>query len=193
LEFEVNTYTTNFQGRPRVAIDPVGNFVVVWDGYGVGDDTSNNSIQAQRFDASGSAVGSEFQVNTFTTGYQVRPSVAADAAGNFVVVWDGNGTSGAYGIHGQHYDASGSAVGSEFEVNTYTTNFQGRPRVAIDPIGNFVVVWDGYGVGGDTSGNSIQAQLYAGEFAAVPAVSPLGWIALMALLLGTAALRLRRR
>ena len=32
-------------------------------------------------------VGSEFQVNTFTTNYQLRPSVSVDADGDFVVVW----------------------------------------------------------------------------------------------------------
>ena len=31
--------------------------------------------------------GVEFQVNTYTTDYQIAPSVASDAAGNFVVVW----------------------------------------------------------------------------------------------------------
>jgi len=36
------------------------------------------------------AVGSEFQINTYTTLNQgtTRDSVAADASGNFVVVWD---------------------------------------------------------------------------------------------------------
>ena len=33
------------------------------------------------------APGSEFQVNTTTAGYQAKPYVASDAAGNFVVVW----------------------------------------------------------------------------------------------------------
>ena len=32
-------------------------------------------------------VGSEFQVNSYTTFYQLGSSVAGDAAGNFVVVW----------------------------------------------------------------------------------------------------------
>jgi uncharacterized membrane protein len=32
--------------------------------------------------------GAEFQVNTYTTDHQTSPAVAADAAGNFVVVWE---------------------------------------------------------------------------------------------------------
>jgi hypothetical protein len=33
------------------------------------------------------AVGSEFQVNTYATGWQHEPAVAVDADGDFVVVW----------------------------------------------------------------------------------------------------------
>jgi len=39
-------------------------------------------------------VGSEFQVNTYTTGAQYFPSVAMDATGNFVVVWTSSGQDG---------------------------------------------------------------------------------------------------
>ena len=35
----------------------------------------------------GGAAGSEFQVNAYTTGYQIVPSVAADR-GDFVVAWE---------------------------------------------------------------------------------------------------------
>jgi len=40
-------------------------------------------------------LGSEFQVNSYTTGGQRLPSVASDAAGHFVVVWQSNGSSGS--------------------------------------------------------------------------------------------------
>ena len=33
-------------------------------------------------------VGPEFRVNTYTTSSQRSPSAAADAAGNFIVVWE---------------------------------------------------------------------------------------------------------
>ena len=51
--------------------------------------------------------------------------------------------------------AQGDPLGSEFRVNTYTTNDQRIPSVAADSSGNFVVVWrsdtqdgDGFGVFG---------------------------------------------
>ena len=49
-------------------------------------DGSSSGIVGRRFDGAGTPLGGEFQVNTFTTGYQVTPAVAADGAGNFVVV-----------------------------------------------------------------------------------------------------------
>ncbi|MEO8195245.1 MAG: hypothetical protein ABI689_00840, partial [Thermoanaerobaculia bacterium] len=38
-----------------------------------------------------------------------------------------------------------SPNGGEFLVNTYTTNFQGHPAVAVDGQGNFVIAWNSDG------------------------------------------------
>jgi hypothetical protein len=49
-EFQVNAYTTGRQLAPRAAMDVDGSFVVAWMSYGSpGTDTSEGSIQAQRF------------------------------------------------------------------------------------------------------------------------------------------------
>ena len=59
-------------------------------------------------------------------------------------------------------DAASAAVpsGTEFQVNTYTTNNQVFPSVASDSAGNFVVVWQSRGsAGSDTDGYSVQGQL----------------------------------
>ena len=45
-------------------------------------------IAARRFDASGNPIGSEFVVNTYTTGDQRCGDLAVEADGNFVVVWE---------------------------------------------------------------------------------------------------------
>ena len=77
------------------------------------------------------ALSLEFRVNTSATGSYPSPSVAMGAAGNFVVVWhnveyDGNRTD----IYAQRYDSSGK-IGDEFQVNTYTTDSQYNPSVAM--------------------------------------------------------------
>jgi len=165
-QFQVNTYTTGYQWDASVAADAEGNFVVVWESDGsAGSDASDSSIQGQRYDATGNALGSEFQVNTYTTNAQERPSVAADADGSFVVVWKSDGSAGSdssgSSVQGQRYDASGNALGSEFQVNTYTTGSQRDSSVAADGDGGFVVVWESNGsAGSDSSGLSIQGQRY---------------------------------
>ena len=47
-------------------------------------------------------------------------------------------------------------VGSEFQLNTYTTDAQQRPSVSVDADRSFVVVWNSYGgAGSETSNDSI--------------------------------------
>ena len=149
-EFRVNTYTTGNQGGPAVATDSSGNFVVVW--HSTGQDGDIDGVFGQRYASSGAPLGPEFRVNTFTTNYQRNPSVAADASGNFVVTWHGVGPGSEIGVSGQRYDSSGTPLGAEFRVNTYTPFNQAQPSVAADPTGDFVVVWrsavqDGSGEG----------------------------------------------
>ena len=93
------------------------------------------------------ALGSETKANTTISGTQegnteMPPhTVAMDQSGNYVVVWDGNGTGDADGIYAQRFNAQGVAQGSEFRVNTTTTNAQNDPAVAMDANGNFVIAW----------------------------------------------------
>ena len=118
-------------------------------GSSYGQDGSGFGVFGQRFNAAGLPQGSEFQVNSYTTGSQGCPAVASDASGNFVVVWTSSGQDGSgYGVFGQRFDASGLPQGSEFQVNSYTTGYQSYPAVASDANGNFVVVWESYGQDG---------------------------------------------
>jgi hypothetical protein len=165
-EFQVNSYTSFRQRHPAVALDSDGDFVVVWESNGgSGTDTLNYSVQAQRYNSVGISQGSQFQVNSYITGNQRDPAVALDSDGDFIVVWRSDGSS--YGdtdsasIQGQRYNSAGTAQGSQFQVNTYTTSEQEVPDVAVDSDGDFVVVWGSYGSSGsDYSGTSIQGQAY---------------------------------
>jgi len=143
-EFQVNSFTTGRQGSPAVAVDGSGNFVVAWESYL--QDGSDPGVFGQRFDSAGVPVGPEFQVNSYTTSGQRSPALAADGSGNFVVVWDSIGQDGSHeGVFGQRFNSAGSPVGSEFQINSYTTSYQQIPVIAADGSGNFVVVWESYG------------------------------------------------
>jgi hypothetical protein len=108
----------------------------------------------------GMPLGPEFRVNSYTTSQQFRPSMAFDANGNFVVVWDsisGDGDRG--GIFAQRYTSAGVPLGGQYGVNTYTTGHQFDPAVGSDSAGNFVVAWSS-----DTEIGSLQdvfAQRYS--------------------------------
>ncbi len=75
-----------------MAVDSAGDFVVAWTDSS-GADGSSYGVFAQRYNASGTPAGSEFQVNTYTAGNQTLPSAAMDSAGDLVVVWESNGTA----------------------------------------------------------------------------------------------------
>jgi hypothetical protein len=156
-EFVVNTFTTNVQQNPAIAMDSDGDFVVTW--VSNEQDGSNYGIFAQRYDNTGMPQGATFMVNTHTTNTQSRPAIAMDSAGDFVVTWSSNFQDGSYyGIYAQRYDAAGTPQGAEFRVNTYTTSFQILPAIAMDNNGNFIVTWNSTGPGGE--GNDIYAQRY---------------------------------
>ena len=182
-ELRMNSYTTGVQENDSVAMDAVGNFIVVWSsipggsevrgriGYGGGEfpvgtsrsqpavaaasdgkfvvvwsasDGNGTGVFARRFEANGTPAGAEFRVNADTTGSQGSPSVDADAAGNFVVVW--TAASSVPGsdpnVTGQLFTASGVRQGADFAVSAIPTGDQYRPRVSRAGTGPFVVVWE---------------------------------------------------
>jgi hypothetical protein len=151
-EFQVNTATTlSNQDIPSVGMDAAGNFLVAWRSE-IGDG-SGSGIFARRYDSAGSPVGGEFQVNTYTPGAQVSPSVGMNALGYFVIAWSSDGSDGSgYGIAARRFDSAGNALGAEFQVNQYATGDQLAPSVAMGGDANFAVAWqsadqDGAGTG----------------------------------------------
>ena len=141
-DFLVNVTTTGVQGLPSVASNPAGNFVVTWS-----DGTSGNpgsyEVRARRFDASGTPQGGEISVNTHATGQQAGSSVALDGAGNFVVVWQSGGQDGdGAGVFQRRFDANGNPLSGDVQINQHTTGDQTRPRIAMNPGGDFVVAWE---------------------------------------------------
>ena len=151
-EFRVNSFTTGFQGTPAVAPAAGGGFVVAWNSFG--QDGFFGGVFAQRYDDALTPLGGEFRVNNTTTDSQTVTSVAADGSGGFRVAWFGVGPPGGsgYDVLLRRYDALGTPAGSEFRVNTYTTNAQRRPIVASNAAGDFVVAWMSHSQDGNYGG-----------------------------------------
>ena len=155
-EFQVNTYTLFQQRFPRIAADDDGDFVIAWQTF-PNQDGSGYGISAQRFSSAGAFLGTEFQVNTYTPGYQRYPSVAVSASGDFLVAWQSAGQDGSgFGVFAQRFSSAGSPLAAEFQVNSYTLNNQSSVSVAAVDDDGFVVAWEssgsqdgvGYGVFG---------------------------------------------
>ena len=139
-EFHVNIESSNGQENPDVAIDDQGDFVIAWMDYGL--DGDYGGIYARRYDSRGNDLSSQFQVNEYTTGRQELPRMAMDADGDFVITWtskyeDGNNT----GVVARQYGRDGQPLGSEFVVNSYTTNSQRNFGIAMDSDGEFIVTF----------------------------------------------------
>ncbi len=137
--FRVNGDNTNqTQWYPVVACDSIGNTIIVWTDYRNG----NPDIYGQLYDFQGNPIGDNFIINNTIDGSQLYPFVARNLSGKFVVVWMDN-RHGNFDIYGQRFDNLGNAIGSNFKVNDdFGTSFQGYPAIAINSVGDFIVVWE---------------------------------------------------
>jgi len=140
-EFQVNTTTSFAQTYSSVGMSPLGDFVITWSS--TGQDSSNDGVYAQRYNALGTPAGSEFRVNSYVTAYQRFSAAAMDVHGDFVIVWasENNQDGSGSGVYAQRYRATGDMQGSEFRINSYTTSDQTLPWISMDADGDFVVAW----------------------------------------------------
>ena len=163
-EFQINSSTTGYHGESSVDVGSTGAFTVIWQTGTASDDGLDGDkagIMGQQFNAVGSPVGGEFQVNSYTTESQRLPSVAIGPTGEFVVVWDSKHDGVAYNIQGQLFSTGGAPIGSEFQVNSGTHGTGAVPSLGVASSGDFIVVWQGFGsVGNDDDGWSIQGQRF---------------------------------
>jgi hypothetical protein len=99
------------------------------------------------------ASGIQILVNTYTTGAQFRPSVAALDDGGWVVTWESDTQDGSgYGIYQQRYAADGDLVGDEVLVNAHTTGHQQYSSIIGLADGGWVVTWQSDGQDGSDFG-----------------------------------------
>ncbi len=164
-EFLVNQTTQYSQTNPEVAIDNDGNFVIVWDSWF--QDGSDKGVYARVYKADGTPLTSEFRVNTTTQYSQTLPVVKYFPNNNFVVLWQSwkqdVATPKGYGLYGKIYNSKGEALTDEFQVNTYTNDYQWYVDVLTLPSNNFVAAWCSWTEDGDQGGIYLQKFNSSGE------------------------------
>lgn len=131
-----------------------GGFIVVWANLNADED--EYYILGQRYASTGVEVGSIFQINSHTSGYQICPVVAGLLNGGFVVTWIsvGQDDSSVSGVFGRIYSSFGTVLGNEFQVNEYASGKQLTTAVAALSDGGFVATRQKFteGVGWDIFG-----------------------------------------
>ncbi len=149
-ELVLANYLAPEEAPPTAGMDADGNSLVAWQSYL--QDGSGLGIFAQKLDQHGNPIGDRLQVNSTTVGNQSLPSLATNASGFSVVVWQSEDQDGeGYGIYGRLVGSDGMLIGDEFLINTITAGDQLAPDVAVAEDGTFVVVWqapdgDGFGI-----------------------------------------------
>ena len=167
-QFLISSYTSSSHSHPDVATLDDGSFVTVWRSSRSPSDAFGFSIQGQLLHADGSPAGGQFMVNSYVTGSQSFPRVAARDGGGFVVVWESSASGGSdadrSSIQGRLFAADGLPVGEDFQVNAVTVGDQLRPSVATLKDGSFIVAWHGAGpTGSDVDRFSVQARHFAAD------------------------------
>ena len=124
-------------------MDDAGNFVVTWSSYfKTAPATACMANATMRreppWEASSRSIPISIVASIFRR-WRWTPS------GNFVVTWSSANQDGSScGVYGQRYDAAGTALGGEFQINTYVSSNQQYSTVAIDAAGKFVVTWSSW-------------------------------------------------
>lgn len=154
-EIPVNTFTLHTQSNPSVAIKSDGEFVVVWDSWF--QDGSDRGVYAQRFDMNGNKIGGEFRVNNTIAYSQAKPRVKYFSDGKFVVIWESFKQDGSgYGMYGRIFNSDGTPNTNEFQINTYTTDYQWYGDVEVFNDDSFIVAWCSWEQDGDDGGIYVQ-------------------------------------
>jgi Ca2+-binding RTX toxin-like protein len=143
IAFDTQVNDTNTQGNqanPAIAATPSGRFFVAWD------DPDQSNVDGRTFLPSGSALGSQFFVNSTAPNLQYDPSVAALSNGNFVVAFtdtsvDPNGDIRAR-VFGPNGGPGGNAIAPDFDVAIGGgVSRDTDSDVAALADGGFVVTW----------------------------------------------------
>lgn len=128
------------QQLPEIACRDDGGFVLVWESRDQDGDALG--IFARSFDAAANAEAAEWQVNTYTTDNQRRPSLCISDDGSTTVVWDSYAQDGeGAGIYAQRYDADDQPLGGEVRVSDDRGGSQSDPSIACGDDGLRVIAW----------------------------------------------------
>src|SRR5262249_44100805 len=110
--------------QPHVAIENSDSFGVIWDSY-----------IYRRFDAAGTPIGAETPLSTGGAAFAFEPNE------RFMLIGSVQDSPYSRDIAGREYSPDGVPECDQVRINTYTTDDQTAPAVAIDADGDVVIAW----------------------------------------------------
>lgn len=140
--FRVNTTTTGPQSRSSIAMDDLGNFVVIWQS-GSQTESYANAIYMQRYDYNGNRMGNEIRVETEETREAYDPQVAISPDGQYIAVtWGWGNREGAvwniyYKLYGYVTDASGVTTFEQLAYESVTSGMY--PSITFNQSNQFAI------------------------------------------------------
>ena len=142
IEVDLGYGTGSIAATPAFAVAPDGSYVVAWESQ-LGTNPFNTSVLARAFSAAGAALGSPVAISGALVGPQLRPTVATDGQGSYLVAWQSylNDVWHAR-IHGQIVGAAGNLLGKPVVISTGANGTAEVAPTAVAAPGNtFVLVW----------------------------------------------------
>lgn len=130
-------------GAPQIAVDAAGNAVVVWPwAADLGGFNFVYNVWANRY-APGTGWGSATPIDiNNTTQPNPAPQVALGADGNAIAVW--HRPDGSFDSVASNRYTAGIGWGSAALLETDPAVVSRNARVAVDPAGNAIAVWEQY-------------------------------------------------
>jgi hypothetical protein len=139
-EFQINTYTMDYQWYGDIDVFSDDSFVVVWCSWE--QDGDDGGIYIQRFNSAGIKVGSETRINKTTAQYQWLPRIKKLSGKNVAVVWSSWKQDGdREGIVSIFIDENNESYTTETIVNQYSESFQWEPDFIATADCEILVVW----------------------------------------------------
>ncbi len=158
------------QQDPQIAMRlSTGDFVIVWD-----SNASFSDLQTygRRFNSSLTAQGAAFLLPSDTSVANSVADVAMNGAGDFTITWAKDSGAGDTRAMARRYNASGTAFGTDFQVDSSGTAGRSFNTVAMSDQNDTAFAW--------ATGPDLFARIYADradlaitKTSNVPAYSPL--------------------
>ncbi len=148
VEYRLAPALQGDQGKPDLALNATGGYLVWEDNVGDGDGLSVNLRRIN------SSMSGEFGVTglaTRTAGDQENPHVTFLNGGGAAFVWQG-GTVGEQQVFLRIMIGAGTFIGDEIPVSAHPESDQTQPAVAGLANGNIVVVWSAQDLDGSMQG-----------------------------------------